>query len=472
MISGFHCLANTLVTRMNNKQKVSLFLAVLALCQVPLLSYFEVEFLKYECLILDVLSIVIGYYVARNALHPYVLFLLVINLFLCSRIWIEDMIDYPFYYTTFLSGYPFTTDVQRDMLCMLILSFLGLNMGLLLYRQKNNVVQDGALPSFPILTLQTWAKRALLLLTPFILFRFYEMWSYVSQYGYIALYAVQAGVARESSWLDYAAVVYQWLFFVFLATRPSRKDMLKFSVLFLLVISCNLLNGSRGGFAPFLLLVVSYYSMFYDRISGGKIVAGLVVILTVFQMVGMSRNLQSDETLVVDLTPGEMALEFFRQQGVSITILGYADQLKDEQTPMDVLYPLAGMVLGHTDADYETKDNVYYSFPHKVTYLINPHLYAQGFGAGSSYIAELYSSGGFILLFLANILLAWLIMYLANTSPYALYRNMGMLIFLQHLFLMPRGALLGFIEPLIKYELLLYIVVWLVKMKGKERKLC
>lgn len=458
--------------RMNNKQKVSLVLAVLALCQVPFLSYFDVEFLKYECLVLDVLSIAIGYYVVRNLLHPYVLFLLVINLFLCSRIWIEDIIDYPFYYTTFLSGYPFTTDVQQDMLCMLILSFIGLNMGLLFYRRDDRFEQDTIPISLTILKLQKWVKIALLLITPLILFRFYETWSYVSQYGYIALYAAQAGVIKEASWLDYMAVVYQWLFFVFLATRPSRKKMLKFSVLFLLVISCNLLNGSRGGFAPFLLLVVSYYSVFYARISGRKIVAGMVVVLVIFQLVGMSRNLQSDETLVVDLTPSELVLEFFRQQGVSITILGYADQLKDEQTPMDVLYPLAGMVLGHTDADYETRDNVYYSFPHKVTYLINPQLYAQGFGAGSSYIAELYSSGGFILLLGANILLAWLIMYFANTPQYALYRNMAMLIFLQHLFLMPRAAFLGFIDPIIKYESLLCIVVWLVKMKSKGRELC
>lgn len=430
---------------------------VLVLLQSFFLYDIELSVLKYECLFFDVLAIILAYRKLKDCFHPYIVFLLIMNVILCSRIWIEDYIDYPFAWTTFLSSYKFSGVVQCDILYMLIISFVGCSFGMYFASAQKcvrNVCESDALKSVRILS-----SRIMMILLPFVIYNSYKTWEIFSEYGYLALYSAQAGIVFEPPF-KHIVVIFQCVFFIYLASKPDVKDLKKYSLLFFIVSAFGLFFGSRGGLTLVLLSFLTYINLYYVKFNKKKIFVGGVIFVFLMQLVAINRSLDQDESFSIadmNMSSSELLVEFFRQQGVSITVLGYADEM-DDGSIYDVIYPITELFMGYLDDEYGLKNKVKYSFPHKITYTVNPNMYYKGFGAGSSYIAETYSFGGVVLLLFVNIILGYFIVYSVRKYKDEFYGRFFLLIFWQQLYFMPRGSLFGFVPIMIKWGVLCYIL--------------
>ena len=279
-------------------------------------------------------------------------------------------------------------------------------------------------------------------------------------------------------------------FFVFLGTLPSKKEckIPVFAYIFVTVIT--IFTGRRNDLITTLFLLFVYYCMRNVMNSGNEVwisrkkifvlVLAMPLVLSLLTVFSSIRS-GSQDGIAVSYFKG--IGDFFYQQGFSINIIKWEKSL--ESSIPNKIYSL-----GQTYEFFTTRNFVsrlLFNFKsysgqtveramegHRLSYLLSylvfPGSYANGYGVGSCYIAEVFHDFGYIGIAIVNCIYGWLF---ANFN-YIKYRGpifMGIsLLMMQSLLMAPRAYADGFIGSVLDLSNIeILLLIWLVSKCVNQR---
>ncbi len=256
--------------------------------------------------------------------------------------------------------------------------------------------------------------------------------------------------------------------FLYLSCRPPKKEMLLILFTFIFVEGfLQLFNGRRALLAQSVFFIIWFY-ICYSKADEKRFtlkrflllcVLGLLLIL----LFGVVEVLRSGE----NFSPApilDMVKSFFISTGGSDSTIantihyagefpkaGYVyffDPLKDAIFNNVAIRHLVSLFTGADSASaaqglgYLSQHN---TFSHWLSYIVNPELYLNGYGMGSSFIAETYFAFGTIGVILFGLFLGFFIRKLSkfDNASNKIYKKAMGLFFVYNLFVLPRGSVLA-----------------------------
>jgi len=309
---------------------------------------------------------------------------------------------------------------------------------------------------------------------PFYIYKQLIYFNYFTQYGYIGFYQStkyleEAGfIVRSISFL----VPIAFLGFFFL--ERNKKIILLISFIFFIISLPVLISGFRGWFFTFWLTVFLFYKQkFNNKISFKYLFMLIIIFSTIGLFISYTRenpsltsvfNLQYIFNILINRNP---ILEFLKQQGVSFWVTAMAVEFEYEFSSKIFKYllwePIAGIY-----------PHIPTAFAHDLTQKINYNAYLMGYGTGSSYLAEAYLLGGFLAVFLASLLIGYVLGKLNSFFHYVnIYKKILIFTVFQYIFFIPRDLLLMPIAQAIKtgvYLIMLFFIIVFIKQVATSNK--
>lgn len=212
-------------------------------------------------------------------------------------------------------------------------------------------------------------------------------------------------------------------FFMFLATLPTKRKAAFPIILYLLLGTFSLVIGNRNDFVLNLLIVIIYLGLrnLTDKKEKWFGKKEILVCISIFPFLILLLNAISYVRMDSSMTTNSFMYainDFFYKQGASANLIGYAQTLTN-QLPEGTNYTFGRLIdflrnnsITQTIFDIpkytaQTLESALYgnSFADSVSYILSPKRYLDGWGYGSSYVAELFKDFGFIGIAIGNFLL-------------------------------------------------------------------
>lgn len=209
--------------------------------------------------------------------------------------------------------------------------------------------------------------------------------------------------------------------FIFLGCFPTKKEV-KLPIILILFSGILLMfTGDRTNLSQAILIIILYFGIRQAMnpeeqwIKVKHLFFGIIIIP--FFLAFMSFYVYLREGFDTnEVTFLSQFVRFFRSLGRSVDVIGY-EKLYENELPIN-LYSISNIInylkYNHItellfNMQMPQQHTVQfaiegYSFMHSLTYLIDPTLYLNGHGAGSSYIAEVYFDFGYIGIMFINII--------------------------------------------------------------------
>ncbi len=277
--------------------------------------------------------------------------------------------------------------------------------------------------------------------------------------------------------------------FLYLSTKPTKRQVLILLTMFLIVEGgLQLLVGRRALLAKALLFIVWYFICYYkyDRKKMPYkyfifLAFFAVLIIILFWLVERSRSSSDSEFKFINAISS-----FFTSTGGSDSVIANTIDKVDDFPKDGIVYffnpikealfdnvlirKILSIISGTASEslvqgiDYV---NAHDSFSHWISYLVNSELYCNGYGMGSSYIAELYLAFGFLGVCIGGLLLGIAIAKLASVdlSSYSVFGKAIKLFFIYNLFTLPRSgtfetatSFLYFISALLIFKSITFVL--------------
>lgn len=252
---------------------------------------------------------------------------------------------------------------------------------------------------------------------------------YTSVAGYSELYS--SYISSYPSFVVKLAEMGPTALFVFLGTMPTKRQSILPLSFYLILGILSLVVGQRNNFVLNILVIVVYLALRNlidkkERWFGKKhIIAGIMILPLMIVLLNTVSYTRSDQSVTAN--SNSVASEFLYSQGVSVNLLGYAQSLEHE-LPEDKIYTIGRIVefiqenaltQAMTDIpsyDAQTVESALYgnSFADSVSYSVSPVRYKNGWGYGSSYIAELYKDAQIIGVIVGSYILGIILSLLTN----------------------------------------------------------
>ncbi len=267
-------------------------------------------------------------------------------------------------------------------------------------------------------------------------------------------------------------------YYLFLSTVPSEKRFKIVSSVYLLLIFLSSLKGQRALFLLSLLLVLTFYYLFYNKKISVRVISFLGISIMLFSQ--FIRSIRVENAQFVE---NNIIFEFMRQQGVSFLIPGLLIENSILLNREGVPYLFAPLIdslnairypevfsKGQTEELLDISNYLGY----ELMYFLYPDGYLKGWGVGSNYLAELIGFGGITAVIVFHLLLFPVISKIVKLMS---VRRIYIVIFIPiliSLYYMPRSSLLGFkLEPLkiiLIYLLFTFAASLFSKVKNRDRK--
>ncbi|MDD6640100.1 MAG: O-antigen polysaccharide polymerase Wzy family protein [Erysipelotrichaceae bacterium] len=272
-------------------------------------------------------------------------------------------------------------------------------------------------------------------------------------------------------------------FFVFLGTMPTKRECRVPVALFIGVNLITIFSGRRNDLIIALLIIIAYfcfrnvmYSFNEVWISKKQLIIMIIIAPIILGGLYMISSLREGNEGNGVLSYFDGITEFFYQQGFSINIIKWEKYL--ESSIPERLYSL-----GQTYEFFTTNNFIsrllfdFQSFSgqtveralegHRLSYLLSylvfPWSYSQGYGVGSSYIAEAYHDFGYIGVAIFNTIYGCLFAnfnYLKYRGPFFTAIS---LIMMQELLMAPRSYADAFIGRILDFSTIeILLVIWLI----------
>lgn len=279
---------------------------------------------------------------------------------------------------------------------LVLASFLCVHIGSLIVREISP-------PLLPTVQDALIYRLMFICLLPVLLYKNIYYFNYIMENGgYLAIYQGSdhlEGVgllARVGALLCLATFT---LYFFHESDRIKSRNALIF---FLIVFASELLVGLRGKFFVTALIFLLFYKLrFGGKFSLRGLVSLLLVIIFVAISVEISRE-QKDESTV----SGALLTGFLAQQGVSagVSLIVIDNPSYFSRSPWNYF-------LHQFAAPFYAQPSVPQGWfvANDVSMMVMPEAYANGFGTGSSYIAELLMLGGWAGVCFGSLAIGWLL---------------------------------------------------------------
>ncbi len=309
---------------------------------------------------------------------------------------------------------------------------------------------------------------------------------FVINNGYFELYAdfesqLPAVVHKLSA-------LYTPLFYLFLATFPSKQEARLPIVLYLIIALVSLSTGSRTAFMLALVFMLFYYSVRNfvtpdEPWLSRKVVIVLVSMLP-FLLAGMFMIdfIRGDKEME-DAGILDMFVNFFYQQGVSAKVIGltydFRDLLDDgrifsfgqiiDNFNKNFIFKIMGNAVEYKP---QTEEMALYghSLANTLTYTQMHKSFLSGVGLGTSYIAEVWHDFGYIGLLLWNMMYGLIFARFYHWVRKGLWPCAFGLIMIPDIIYAPRGHASAFLNVFLSISTLLvfYIIHVIAKHYTKQ----
>ena len=279
---------------------------------------------------------------------------------------------------------------------------------------------------------------------PCLIFKgLWDLWI-IKQYGYLILFMdpPRAPWIIRAGW-GFFSIVFP-LLFVF---SPTKKQFFKYLIFFIVVSLPSFAMGSRSTvLRPMLFFLWFYYNSYSRNDISIKKILYIIAGVSVFA-----------EIMLVYRSGGEFAFDFLmmlylllRTQGVTYVLIGncidYAHQFVN-QSNLNILFPLVSSIcwffvpefrLGHSIE----RVSITLSLDDQLMYAVNPDMYLEGSGYGSSYIAELYRFGGYFAVIVGSYLFGRFMFWFESNFNHSLFLKYFAWTFIPSIIWMSRGSFL------------------------------
>ncbi|MBT2616775.1 MULTISPECIES: O-antigen polysaccharide polymerase Wzy family protein [unclassified Bacillus (in: firmicutes)] len=239
---------------------------------------------------------------------------------------------------------------------------------------------------------------------------------FTSKEGYTELYASYS--SSFPFWVDKLAEMCPTALFVYLGTLPSKRNSLIPLMLYLLSGGMSLVVGQRNNFVLNILIVLIYFCLrnITDKNEKWFGKKEIIMCISAFPLLIILLNAVSyfrmDGTVMQSSFLDGIS-EFFYAQGVSVNLIGYAQTLALPESKSyafgRIIDFINNNIITQTLFDVpkyssQSVESALYgnSFADSVAYILSPSRFINGWGYGSSYIAELYKDFGYYGIVIGN----------------------------------------------------------------------
>lgn len=299
---------------------------------------------------------------------------------------------------------------------------------------------------------------------------------YIVTNGYLSLFTGEMRTNTNSILPAILPRIMMFAYFLLLSAMPSKDQFIKYSLLFMAVLFVDALKGQRGEFLLTMIFMVWFYCNFYSRKLNYKLIVFLFLFTLVFSeaisSIRKGDNISFNGIINAPFT-------FIESNGLSVNIPLYLIKYEKELESKSVPYFFAPI----NDYFYRVfvDRDVYYRGPSSellevsnylsfhVINFVNTDSYYQGYGTGTSYLAELYDLGkkfigGICLFFIVMMILK--LEKLAGSRRYILFLSP---IIIPNFIYMPRGSFLKFIDNAIPLTIMYFLFHILLKLSERYR---
>jgi len=297
---------------------------------------------------------------------------------------------------------------------------------------------------------------------PFTLFKLKAYVSYFLTYGYMGFY-------RSSSYLNDAGLIIRLLSYLtpisfigyFLLEHDKKKNSIIIIIYFFISV-VNAIMGFRGSFLTFWITVFLFYNYKYQKkLSALKIILLIISIAVFSLLISNYRDYGKIANLEIVSNP---IIVFLKQQGVSFYVTAMTIDYYDYFYKNTISYLLYGIIGGILPSYLNYSGR---ALAVDLMKKINMQGYLQGYGTGSSFLAESYLLGGQIGVLIVSFFLGFIITKLyTNFDKKNIYAKIIIFIFFQYVFFLPRDFLMMPVSIVIKttvYLILLSFVIIILK---------
>lgn len=290
-----------------------------------------------------------------------------------------------------------------------------------------------------------------------------------------------------------AGDIFKILFFVYLASMPTKKKASIPIILFLVYSVMSLGNGQRNEFILNIIILVFYFMIrdFHFRINNEKwftkkIKYGLLILVPFLMIFTVVYDYLRRDLSIVNYSFLNLMLEFFVSQGGSNEIISHGYLVAEKLPPQNIFYSFGSAYnyitqniiisnifgidrLAQNTVEMATRGN---NFSASITYFNYPISYLRGIGMGSSYVAELYYDFGYFGVLFGNSLIAIILLILSKLMITRLWFFPLGLICLQVLLFIPRASYLDWVSQTfsILNVSIIMIIYLLTKLEIKYEK--
>ncbi|HFI0624884.1 TPA: O-antigen polysaccharide polymerase Wzy family protein [Streptococcus suis] len=293
---------------------------------------------------------------------------------------------------------------------------------------------------------------------------------YVISVGYLESYSSLEAGAGTPNFISRLSSFSPFLFFIFLATKPSKKESFLPILLYFVYGLSTLLTGQRFPVIAVVLFLMNYY-VFRNReekwIQKWHITATLISIPLVLSGLFLMDYIRLSK-VVESVNFFDSIFNFFAVQGGSINVIKYAYLYRDSlaDTPFYSFNSIRSNILNINEFSGNTVQHALYgsSMAHRMSYIIyGEYAYIHGRGSGSSYIAELFHDFGYFGIAIGSMFYGYLIKKISLIKFNHFFKNAFQLAMLSPLFLAPRGTFDSVIgQPFKRSNLFVLFMVFIV----------
>lgn len=272
-------------------------------------------------------------------------------------------------------------------------------------------------------------------------------------------------------------------FYIFLGTFPSKKECRLPVIMYLGATMITILSGRRNDTITAILLIFIYYcfrNIMYSNHEvwvSRKVVYVLIllapVLLSILNSISALRTGKMNSLMISYF---EGLINFFYIQGFSINVIKWARQLQDSIP--DKFYSFGQLTDFFTTGNFISR--LLFNFKsfsgqtaeralegnrmsYLLTYLVFPERYAQGYGVGSSYIAEAFHDFGYAGVAAVNSLYGYLLAkfnYINYKNPFIFAISFLMM---EGLIMAPRSYADAFIGNILDFSNIeVFLAIWLI----------
>jgi oligosaccharide repeat unit polymerase len=220
--------------------------------------------------------------------------------------------------------------------------------------------------------------------------------------------------------------------FVYLGTLPTKKKSLIPLSLYVILGVLSLVAGQRNNFVLNIMIILVYLCLRNttdktEKWFGKKELISCICILPVLIILLNAVSYARLDKEVNKNSFNNIVNEFFYAQGASVNLIGYAETLK-ENLPDDKNYSFGRIItfiknnsITQTLFDIpkynaQSVESALYgnSFADSVSYIISPNRYINGWGYGSSYVAEMYKDFSYFGVAVGNLVIGGILAYMSK----------------------------------------------------------